>query len=163
VTGHLPVLRAEVLAFLRPGPGGRYLDATVGLGGHAEAILQASQPSGTLLGVDRDAGALAIARERLAPFGPRVRLLQGRYEELTQLVEAGSVFDGVLFDLGASSCNWTRPSAASPSARGTLDMRMDQSAGRRRPISWPAAGERVGRPDLPLGESGGPAESAGLS
>lgn len=130
MTGHVPVLREEVLAVLRPRPGGRYLDATVGLGGHAEAILQASQPSGTLLGVDRDAGALAIARQRLAPFGQHVRLLQGRYEELTHLVEAGSAFDGILFDLGAS---WLQLDTAergfSFAREGPLDMRMDRSGG----------------------------------
>lgn len=130
MTGHVPVLRAEVLAVLRPRPGGRYLDATVGLGGHAEAILQASEPSGMLLGVDRDAGALALARQRLAPFGQRVRLLQGRYEELTHLVEAGSVFDGVLFDLGASSLQLdTAERGFSFGREGPLDMRMDRSAG----------------------------------
>jgi 16S rRNA (cytosine1402-N4)-methyltransferase len=130
VTGHVPVLQEEVLALLQPGPGGRYLDATVGLGGHAEAILQASAPGGTLLGIDRDGEALALARQRLAPFGPRVTLVQGRYEELADLPGIGKGFDGMLFDLGSS---WLQLDSAergfSFGREGPLDMRMDRSTG----------------------------------
>jgi len=118
------------LALLQPGPGGRYLDATVGLGGHAEAILQASAPGGTLLGIDRDGEALALARQRLAPFGPRVTLVQGRYEELADLPGIGKGFDGMLFDLGSS---WLQLDSAergfSFGREGPLDMRMDRSTG----------------------------------
>ncbi|HEX9898004.1 MAG TPA: 16S rRNA (cytosine(1402)-N(4))-methyltransferase RsmH [Candidatus Methylomirabilis sp.] len=130
MTGHVPVLQEEVLALLQPGPGGRYLDATVGLGGHAEAILQASAPGGTLLGIDRDGEALALARQRLAPFGPRVTLVQGRYEELADLPGIGKGFDGMLFDLGSS---WLQLDSAergfSFGREGPLDMRMDRSTG----------------------------------
>lgn len=118
------------MALLQPGPGGRYLDATVGLGGHAEAILQASAPGGTLLGIDRDGEALALARQRLAPFGPRVTLVQGRYEELADLPGIGKGFDGMLFDLGSS---WLQLDSAergfSFGREGPLDMRMDRSTG----------------------------------
>lgn len=128
--GHAPVLRAEVLALLQPRPGGRYLDATVGLGGHAEAILQASEPTGTLLGIDRDGEALALAAERLAPFGPRVTLRQGRHEAVAELVGAEEGFDGILFDLGASSLQLDSAARGfSFSREGPLDMRMDQSGG----------------------------------
>ena len=130
MTGHVPVLREEVLALLQPGPGGRYLDATVGLGGHAEAILQASAPGGTLLGIDRDGEALELARQRLAPFGPRVTLVRGRYEELADLPGIGQGFDGILFDLGSS---WLQLDSAergfSFGREGPLDMRMDRSTG----------------------------------
>lgn len=130
MTGHIPVLRAEVLALLRPGPGGRYLDATVGLGGHAEAILEASGPSGILLGVDRDAEALASARQRLASFGPRATLLHGRYEELAELTGDRGPFDGVLFDLGASALQLeTAERGFSFGHEGPLDMRMDRGTG----------------------------------
>lgn len=130
MTGHVPVLREEVLALLQPRPGGHYLDATVGLGGHAEAVLQASAPSGTLLGVDRDGEALALARQRLAPFGPRVSLIPGRYEELADLPGIGKAYDGVLFDLGASSLQLDSAERGFSFGReGSLDMRMDRSTG----------------------------------
>jgi len=109
VAGHIPVLRSEVLALLQPRPAGRYLDATVGLGGHAEAILRASDPDGTLLGIDRDLEALARTQERLAPFGARLRLLHGRFEALEALARAAGPFDGILFDLGASSLQLDMP------------------------------------------------------
>ena len=128
--GHAPVLRAEVQALLQPRPGGRYLDATVGLGGHAEAILQASEPTGTLLGIDRDGEALILASQRLAPFGPRVGMLQGRYEALADLVGAEGGFDGILFDLGASSLQMDSAARGFSFGReGPLDMRMDPSGG----------------------------------
>ncbi len=127
---HVPVLRAEVLALLRPGPGGRYLDATVGLGGHAEAILRASEPGGTLLGIDRDAEALELSRRRLAPFGQRVTLVQGQYEELAVLVGELREFDSVLFDLGASALQLdTADRGFSFGREGPQDMRMDRSVG----------------------------------
>jgi len=130
VTGHVPVLREEVLALLQPRPGGRYLDATVALGGHAEAILQASAPSGTLLGVDRDGEVLTLARQRLAPFDPRVTLIHGRYEELTDLPGIGKAFDGILFDLGASSLQLDSAERGFSFGReGPMDMRMDRSTG----------------------------------
>ncbi len=128
--GHVPVLRTEVLALLQPRPGGRYLDATVGLGGHAEAILQASEPSGMLLGIDRDAESLALARQRLEPFGSRVRLLQGRFENLHELLGAEEGFDGVVFDLGASSLQLDAAERGFSFGReGPLDMRMDRGTG----------------------------------
>lgn len=128
--GHAPVLSAEVLALLQPGPGGRYLDATVGLGGHAEAILRASEPTGSLLGIDRDGEALALAAERLAPFGGRVRLLQGRYEALAELAGTEGGFDGILFDLGASSLQLDSAARGFSFGReGPLDMRMDRRGG----------------------------------
>lgn len=130
MTGHVPVLREEALALLQPRPGGRYLDATVGLGGHAEVILRASAPSGMLLGVDRDGEALALARQRLAPFGPRVSLIPGRYEELADLPGIGEAYDGILFDLGASSLQLDSAERGFSFGReGSLDMRMDQSTG----------------------------------
>jgi 16S rRNA (cytosine1402-N4)-methyltransferase len=118
------------VAILQPKPGGCYLDATVGLGGHAEAILRASQPTGTLLGIDVDAEALALARRRLLPFDQRVSLLQGRYEVLADLVGAGRQFEGILFDLGASSLQLdTAARGFSFGREGPLDMRMDRNAG----------------------------------
>jgi 16S rRNA (cytosine1402-N4)-methyltransferase len=131
VSVHVPVLQDEVVALLRPRPAGRYLDVTLGLGGHAEAILRASEPTGTLVGIDRDAEALAIAGQRLAPFGGRVTTLQGRYEALGQLVEPDARFDGILFDLGASSLQMDAAERGFSFSRpGPLDMRMDRAVGR---------------------------------
>ncbi|MBI4536346.1 MAG: 16S rRNA (cytosine(1402)-N(4))-methyltransferase RsmH [candidate division NC10 bacterium] len=127
---HLPVLAAEVLACLLPRSGGRYLDATVGAGGHAVALLEASAPAGVLVGIDCDPEALRVAGERLAGFGPRVRLLHGRHEALTQLLDPAERFDGILFDLGASALQLDTAERGFSFAReGPLDMRMDPTRG----------------------------------
>jgi 16S rRNA (cytosine1402-N4)-methyltransferase len=127
---HVPVLLAEVLTFLRPGPGGRILDVTLGLGGHAAVILRAMEPAGTLVGIDRDAEALALAAEHLAPFGERVRLIQGRHECLADLLGSDESFDGILFDLGTSALQLDSEARGFSFGReGPLDMRMDRHAG----------------------------------
>lgn len=102
---HRPVLLAETLAALSPRPDGLYVDATLGAGGHAEAILTASNPSGRLLGLDRDPAALALAARRLAPFAKRVKLVRDTFDNLADhLTEPGwAGADGVLLDLGVSS------------------------------------------------------------
>lgn len=130
--GHTPVLLIQVLAFLRPIGGGLYLDLTVGTGGHAEAILEACGPSGRLVGLDRDPEVLPLARERLARFGPRVRLLHGDYRDLETLAAAEGLtaWDGVLFDLGLSSVQLDDPGRGFAFSRvGPLDMRMNRAGG----------------------------------
>jgi 16S rRNA (cytosine1402-N4)-methyltransferase len=130
MTAHTPVLVAEVLDLLRPRPGGRYLDATIGLGGHAAALLDAAGPGATLMGLDRDAEALAKARERLAACGTRVRLIHGRYEAMAELLAPQDSFDGILFDLGLSSAQLDEGERGFAFAHdGPLDMRMDRSQG----------------------------------
>jgi len=127
VAGHIPVLCSEVLALLQPKPAGRYLDATVGLGGHAEAILRASEPDGTLLGIDRDLEALDRAQAQLAGFGARLSLQHGRFEALEALARKLGPFDGILFDLGTSSLQLDMPERGFSFTRGgPLDMRMDR-------------------------------------
>ncbi len=129
---HLPVLLAEVLAFLAPRPGGCYCDGTVGGGGHAEAILAASAPDGVLLGVDRDGETLAAAADRLRPFGGRARLMHGDYRDLAALAAAAGlgVFDGILLDLGVSSLQFDDPARGFGFRHdGPLDMRMDRTGG----------------------------------
>jgi len=126
------VLLAEVLGLLRPLSGGRYADGTVGDGGHAEAILEHSAPSGCLLGVDRDPTALERARQRLARFGPRVELLHADYRELPALLSrwAPSGCHGALLDLGLSSPQLSDPARGfSWQADGPLDMRFDTGSG----------------------------------
>src|SRR4051794_16512504 len=85
-SGHLPVLLDETLAFLDPRPGGRYCDATLGLAGHAQAVLDRSAPDGRLIGLDRDPDAVAAARSRLEPFGERVTLVHARFSEAREVL-----------------------------------------------------------------------------
>ena len=122
---HKSVLTTEVLAALRPGPGGRCADGTVGGGGHAAALLRASAPNGKLFGCDRDGAAVQAARERLAEFAGRFEIRQGSFASLDQWIEAGSC-DGVVLDLGLSSAQLDWPERGfSFQSDGPLDMRMD--------------------------------------
>jgi 16S rRNA (cytosine1402-N4)-methyltransferase len=134
---HRPVLLDESLASLALRPGSRVVDGTVGGGGHAEAILQAIAPSGTLIGLDVDEEALAACAARLAPFGDRVHLERASFRELERVLEARGVarVDAVLLDLGVSSRQLDAPERgfrfAEESADVTaLDMRMDARSAR---------------------------------
>ena len=121
---HLPVLRSEAVRFLDTPRGGCFLDCTVGLGGHAAAILESS-PASTLLGIDRDREALALAAKRLAEFGDRVRLVAGRFDELERLLSGRKIEGGVLADLGVSSLQLEAAERGfSFMLDGPLDMRM---------------------------------------
>jgi 16S rRNA (cytosine1402-N4)-methyltransferase len=129
---HLPVLLNETLAWLAPRPGGSYCDATVGLGGHARAILERSAPDGRLVGLDRDPDALAAARTHLEPFGDRVTLVHSRFSEARSVLERLGMIpvDGFLIDLGVSSPQLDRPERGfSFRNDGPLDMRMDATQG----------------------------------
>jgi 16S rRNA (cytosine1402-N4)-methyltransferase len=124
----VPVLVDAVLRWLEPRPGGVYVDATVGGGGHAERILEASAPTGRLVGIDRDPHALEAARKRLSRFAGRVQLVHGNFADLQALLKelAVPVADGVLFDLGLSGLQLQRPERGfSFQVEGPLDMRMD--------------------------------------
>ena len=151
-------MTAEVLAALRPQAGGRYVDGTVGGGGHAEAILAASSPSGWLFGFDRDGAAVEAATRRLALFAGRFEIRRGNYAVLADVVPAAGC-DGVLLDLGVSSPQLdTAARGFSFQQDGPLDMRMDQrqtltaaalvnSAGADElaKIFWELGGERESR------------------
>lgn len=131
-TGHIPVLLEEALGFIAPAAGGVYCDATVGLGGHAAAVLERAAPGGRLVGIDRDAGALRLASERLGRFGQRVMLVHARFGAIRAVLErAGAIpIDGCLVDLGVSSMQLDNPERGfSFRHGGPLDMRMDQSQG----------------------------------
>lgn len=128
---HQPVLYQEVLNALRPRSAGRYVDGTVGLGGHAAGLLEASAPDGQLLGLDVDLQALQQAANRLAGFGERVVLKHGSFGELDQHLEAAGwpQVDGVLLDLGASSLQFdSAVRGFSFQHEGPLDMRFDPHA-----------------------------------
>src|SRR5215218_4605090 len=98
---HATVLAEEAVAFLAPRAGGVYCDATLGGGGHAERILEASAPDGKLIGIDRDPAALAAAKARLDKFGSRVTLVHGRFGEAGEILRRlGAVpIDGFMLDV----------------------------------------------------------------
>jgi 16S rRNA (cytosine1402-N4)-methyltransferase len=134
---HTPVLVNEVIELLKPSGNGLYVDGTIGLGGHAEAILQACAPDGHLLGIDLDAQALTIAAERLHEYNGRFTLVEGNFADLDSVLEKVftqfGIYDnvnGVLFDLGVSSYQLDTASRGfSFSRTGPLDMRMNPKNG----------------------------------
>ena len=128
---HRPVLLRETMQFLAPERGGLFVDCTVGLGGHSEAILESSTET-RVIGIDRDASALSSTRERLAHFGERFRAVHADFREigrvLTELDEEEPA--GVLADLGVSSLQFDSPTRGfSFRFDGPLDMRMDSESG----------------------------------
>ena len=126
---HEPVLLAETLAMLAVRPGGFYVDGTVGLGGHAAAILEAGAPGARLLGLDKDNETLERARETLAPFGDRADLQHSDFREIPARL-GGARADGIVLDLGVSSVQLdTAERGFSFQQDGPLDMRMDRSGG----------------------------------
>ena len=125
---HQPVLYQETINHLQPKSGGRYVDGTVGAGGHARGILEASAPDGQLLGIDLDPGALDLARSRLSPYGDRVTLVQASYVRMRELIAAQGweAVDGILLDLGVSSMQLDDPARGfSFREDAPLDMRFD--------------------------------------
>ncbi|MGH9016936.1 MAG: 16S rRNA (cytosine(1402)-N(4))-methyltransferase RsmH [Acidimicrobiales bacterium] len=134
VFDHEPVMEAEVVALFAPVPPGVVVDATVGGGGHARAILEA-HPHLRVLGLDRDLDAVEAARETLAPFGTRATVRHARFDRLAEEAEPGEAdrsdaVSGVLFDLGVSSPQFDRAERGfSYRHDGPLDMRMDATGG----------------------------------
>jgi 16S rRNA (cytosine1402-N4)-methyltransferase len=130
--GHLPVLVEEVLAFLALRAGSSVADCTVGGGGHAERLLEATSPGGRLLGLDADKAAISEAERRLAQFGDRVELRQANFASILGIAsETGFVpLDAVLFDLGLSSYQLADPRRGfSFVSESAPDMRFDEEAG----------------------------------
>jgi len=128
---HLPVLVQEVVDGLDTEPGRRYIDATVGGGGHAYEVLASSSPDGLLLGLDRDPAALVVSRARLAGFGERFELVHSSFARLAEVAaDRGYVpADGILFDLGLSSLQLADASRGfSFQVDGPLDMRFDRAS-----------------------------------
>ena len=140
MASHAPVMVAQVLAHLAPERGGTFVDCTVGLGGHARAILEAG--ASRLIGLDRDPAALAIAGETLADVnsgpgngaegGNRVELVHSDYRRFAEVLDARGIrfVDGILADLGVSSMQLDEPGRGFSFRRDEpLDMRMDPTAG----------------------------------
>jgi 16S rRNA (cytosine1402-N4)-methyltransferase len=124
-TAHVPVLLDEALEFLDAGRPGTYIDATLGLGGHALALLERN-PHARLVGLDKDGLALEAVREKLIPFADRVRIYQADFKGLLELDLSFADVRGVLFDLGMSSFQLDSPERGfSYTLDGPLDMRMD--------------------------------------
>jgi len=127
---HQPVLYKEIIHALQPKRGGRYVDGTLGAGGHARGILEASAPDGQMLGLDVDPQALALARKTLAPYEQRIHLVQASYVSLSaQLAQLKwDAVDGILLDLGASSMQFDTPERGfSFQHDAPLDMRFGPS------------------------------------
>lgn len=127
---HVPVLLREVLGALEPQRGGLFLDCTLGLGGHAQALLE--QGATRVIGLDRDRAALAVAATRLAAFGDRADLVHADYRQLGAVLDGRGVerVHGVLADLGVSSMQFDAEGRGFSFRRDEpLDMRMDQGAG----------------------------------
>jgi len=124
---HVPVMAGEIVEVFRPVPPGPVVDATVGAGGHARALLESSDHL-EVIGLDRDADALVEAARALSGFGPRAVLRQSRFDGMAAVVRDLGLdrVSGVLFDLGVSSMQFDRPERGfSYRADGPLDMRMD--------------------------------------
>lgn len=147
---HVPVMVGPVLRALDPRPDARILDATLGLGGHAEALLRELGPDGRVIGIDRDAEMLAYASARLAPFGARFRGVQARLSFLGDVLRGQGLdsVDGILMDLGVCSAHLDDTargfSFRAEAALVPLDMRMDRSRGETA-AAWL---ERIGEDEL---------------
>lgn len=125
---HIPVLLQPVIEFLAPHPEGRYIDGTVGAGGHAAAILDASAPLGRVLGIDADPQALALAADNLAPYGDRLVLEHSNYSHMKAVAERQGFVpaEGIVLDLGLSSMQLNDPARGfSFQSEGALDMRFN--------------------------------------
>jgi 16S rRNA (cytosine1402-N4)-methyltransferase len=130
MSGHVPVMRDEVVAALHPEGGGTFVDCTVGVGGHARALLAGGATR--LIGIDRDPAALAVAGDALAEWGGRVELVHGDYRDAPRFLDARGIetIDGAVADLGVSSLQLDGAGRGFSFQRDeALDMRMDTSQG----------------------------------
>ena len=126
---HIPVLKNEVLRYLDLSNRGFIIDATLGLGGHSEAILESNEFKGNILGIDQDQSHLDFAGERLKKYADRFTAVKANFSELEQLINTRKIkFDGIIFDLGIASPHLDLPERGfSYQSDGPLDMRMDRA------------------------------------
>lgn len=128
---HIPVMVNEVLEYVRPAPGDVVVDCTLGLGGHARAILQRIGPEGRLIGIDRDACSLNAAKENLSAYQQQCDFVEGDYRDIDQILARLNTtrVDRIFFDLGISSFQLNDAQRGFGFQRdGALDMRMDQNS-----------------------------------
>lgn len=124
---HIPVLLDEVVRFIRPKAGGIYVDATLGSGGHAEKILEESNPDGKLIGIEIDPEVLEIAKKKLKGYGNRCVFIENNYAELLSILENLNIenIDGIIFDLGVNIEHFERADRGFSFLKdGPLDMRL---------------------------------------
>jgi len=129
---HIPVMADKAIEYMNPKSGCTYLDATVGNGGHAKAILESSAPDGYVVGVDLDDQALMIAENNLKDFRKRVRLIKANYKDIREIVKIANVnkFDGIIIDLGFNINQIEDASRGFSFLNdGPLDMRYNTSSG----------------------------------
>ena len=132
--GHIPVLLQEVITTFDPKPGEHFIDATIGEGGHARAILERTAPLGVLLGIDRDQSQIEIARKNLASFQKRLTLCQGSFGDIDALIDKKAKgrlqWSGILFDLGWGQWHVKKAGRGFSFLKNEpLDMRYDTSCG----------------------------------
>lgn len=129
---HVPVLYQEIIFYLQPCPGGKYIDGTIGAGGHSAGLLEGSAPDGRVLGLDRDVEAIEFSRNRLVAAGERLALVQTSFAEMDQVArrQGFTAVDGILIDLGLSSRQLASAERGfSFRLEGPLDMRFDTTSG----------------------------------
>ncbi|MCX6091120.1 MAG: 16S rRNA (cytosine(1402)-N(4))-methyltransferase RsmH [Candidatus Atribacteria bacterium] len=129
---HRPVMVREIMSFLVSDPDGVYVDATVGGGGHSQALLQRLSPVARVIGIDRDDDALRAAAETLNDFSRQIRLVKASFSQMKSILERENIMgiSGALLDLGVSSWQLDQPERGfSFEKEGPLDMRMDTRGG----------------------------------
>lgn len=129
---HVPVLYQEIIFYLQPCPGGKYIDGTIGAGGHSAGLLEGSAPDGRVLGLDCDIEAIEFSRNRLVAAGERLALVQTSFAEMDQVArrQGFTAVDGILIDLGLSSRQLASAERGfSFRLDGPLDMRFDTTSG----------------------------------
>ncbi len=139
---HIPVMRREVIKFLAPHSNENFIDATLGMAGHAKLILENTGPQGKLLGIDQDISAIEESSRQLKNFSGRIALVQANFSELGLIVRRWPVkkINGILFDLGISSAQLESLRGFSFLKSGPLDMRMSgdsQLSAKKIINTWP--------------------------
>jgi len=127
---HTPVMLNEVLDYLNLSPGKTIIDATIGVAGHSQGILERISPGGRLIGIDQDKESLRIAGEKLAGFAGNYKCIHGNFKDIATIIKERNIdkIDGVLFDLGISSFQLDDPLRGfSFQQEGPLDMRLDRN------------------------------------